>query len=152
MIQYSTLWYSTVWYSTVQCDTVQYSVIQYTTSTTSVRAKDMLKCKMSLIPICCISRTVIDTDTYLVSNYSQCPTFYSHLIHLWDLKSMHVELWRKTHISRRTSWIYGPPSWIFFWPQDFIKRATPKEYVCQFWCLYPQVNDSPAILHLSAPL
>ena len=44
------------------------------------------------------------------------------------------------------------PSWIFIWPDGEIKRATPNEYVYQFWCLYPQVNDSPIYLQLSAPL
>ena len=29
------------------------------------------------VPICCISRTEIDTDMYLVPKYPQCPTLYS---------------------------------------------------------------------------
>ena len=29
----------------------------------------------------------------------------------------------------------------FGWLTGFIKRAIPKEYVCQFWCLSPEVND-----------
>ena len=27
------------------------------------------------------------------------------------------------------------PSWIFTWVTGFIKRAIPKECVCQFWCI-----------------
>ena len=34
----------------------------------------------------------------------------------------------------------------------FIKRAISKEYVCQFWCLFPEMKDSYDILLLSAPL
>ena len=45
-----------------------------------------------LVPICCISRTVIDTDMCLVSKYSEHATLYSTSIHLWRLKSMHFEL------------------------------------------------------------
>ena len=53
-----------------------------------------------LYAVCCISRTVIDTDMYLVPNYPQCPTLYSTLIHVWVLKSMHLELLRKKHLKR----------------------------------------------------
>ena len=38
------------------------------------------------------------------------------------------------------------------WLTGFLKRATPKEDVCQFWCLYPEVNYSPDICMLAAPL
>ena len=34
----------------------------------------------------------------------------------------------------------------------FIKRAISKEYVCQFWCLFPEMKDSYDILLLSALL
>ena len=43
-------------------------------------------------PICCISKTVIDTDTYLVPKYPQYPTLYSTIICLWVLKPMLLEL------------------------------------------------------------
>ena len=43
--------------------------------------------------------------------------------------------------------------WNFFrWLTGFIKRAISKEYVCQFWCLFPEMKDSYDILLLSAPL
>ena len=43
--------------------------------------------------------------------------------------------------------------WNFFrWLMGFIKRAISKEYVCQFWCLFPEMKDSYDILLLSAPL
>ena len=43
--------------------------------------------------------------------------------------------------------------WNFFrWLTGFIKRAISKEYVCQFWCLFPEIKDSYNILLLSAPL
>ena len=43
--------------------------------------------------------------------------------------------------------------WNFFrWLRGFIKRAISKEYVCQFWCLFPEMKDSYDILLLSAPL
>ena len=43
--------------------------------------------------------------------------------------------------------------WNFFrWLTGFIKRAIFKEYVCQFWCLFPKMKDSYDILLLSAPL
>ena len=29
----------------------------------------------------------------------------------------------------------------FKWLTGFIKGAIPKEYVCQFWCLFPEMND-----------
>ena len=33
--------------------------------------------------------------------------------------------------------------WNFFrWLTGFIKRAISKEYVCQFWCLFPEMKDS----------
>ena len=33
----------------------------------------------------------------------------------------------------------------------FIKRAISKEYVCQFWCLFPEMKDSFTYLpHYSA--
>ena len=33
--------------------------------------------------------------------------------------------------------------WNFFrWLMGFIKRAISKEYVCQFWCLFPEMKDS----------
>ena len=57
------------------------------------------------VPIFCISRTVIDTNTYLVPKYPQCQTLYSTLICLWVLKSMHLELKGKTHFFGQTSWI-----------------------------------------------
>ena len=38
------------------------------------------------------------------------------------------------------------------WLTGFIKRAISKEYVCQFWCLFPEMKDSYDILLLSAPL
>ena len=40
----------------------------------------------------------------------------------------------------------------FRWLTGFIKRAISKEYVCQFWCLFPEMKDSYDILLLSAPL
>ena len=42
--------------------------------------------------ICCISRTVLDSDMYVVPKYPQCPTLYSPPIHLWGLKAIHLEL------------------------------------------------------------
>ena len=43
--------------------------------------------------------------------------------------------------------------WNFFrWLTGFIKRAISKEYVGQFWCLFPEMKDSYDILLLSAPL
>ena len=43
--------------------------------------------------------------------------------------------------------------WNFFrWLTGFIKRTISKEYVCQFWCLYPEMKYSYDILLLSAPL
>ena len=43
--------------------------------------------------------------------------------------------------------------WNFFrWLTGFFKRAISKEYVCQFWCLFPEMKDSYDILLLSAPL
>ena len=38
------------------------------------------------------------------------------------------------------------------WLMGFIKRAISKEYVCQFWCLFPEMKDSYDILLLSASL
>ena len=33
--------------------------------------------------------------------------------------------------------------WNFFrWLTGFIKRTISKEYVCQFWCLFPEMKDS----------
>ena len=33
--------------------------------------------------------------------------------------------------------------WNFFrWLTGFVKRAISKEYVCQFWCLFPEMKDS----------
>ena len=33
--------------------------------------------------------------------------------------------------------------WNFFrWLTGFIKRVISKEYVCQFWCLFPEMKDS----------
>ena len=42
--------------------------------------------------ICCISRTVLDSDMYVVPKYLQCPTLYSPPIHSWGLKAIHLEL------------------------------------------------------------
>ena len=50
------------------------------------------KLKMQTQAICCISRTVMDIDMYLVPKYPQYPHLYSTLIYLWGLKSMHFDL------------------------------------------------------------
>ena len=45
-----------------------------------------------------------------------------------------------------------PSPKIFRWLTGFIKKAIPKEYLCQFWCLFTEMKDSPEILQLSGPL
>jgi len=36
----------------------------------------------------------------------------------------------------------------FEWLAFFFKTVTPKEYLCQFWCFYPEVNDFSVICPL----
>jgi len=50
---------------------------------------------------------------------------------------------------RPPSWKW-PPFWIFNWLTCFFKRVIFKDYLCQFWCLLPEVNDFAWNMLLSA--
>lgn len=73
----------------------------------------------------------------LVSNHSRCRfQIWTHELNHWLPCAIYQSqnaniLLNGCHLKKKK----------FFWHNGVLKRAIPKEYECQFWCLYLQMND-----------